>query len=211
MSRPGAVAMRPNLLLKIHTFAPLVLTVLFATLFLLRLAFALHSLSRPATAPADEFFDPPLMFAIPLVGLPLLMAALTLGIIVLYVIGVRNPDWIPPNPDLMVAVALATMSLILLPVVLMLITWSIVPPLGPGYRSIDLPPVINYFWDGTLGFVILWLIGLLIVYLSHLLKTGRMSKRAKSRWAAGFLVGGFVVMVVYWFLIIQKKQVAGER
>ena len=52
--------------------------------------------------------------------------------------------------------------------------------------------------------MMLWLLGLIIIYITHLFKTKRISTEKKPLWAAMLVFGHLFVMPVYWYFYIWR-------
>lgn len=54
-------------------------------------------------------------------------------------------------------------------------------------------------------FTILWIFGLLGVYIWHLFVTDRVPKDQKALWAVVLFLGNMMAMPVYWYLYIWRE------
>jgi hypothetical protein len=56
------------------------------------------------------------------------------------------------------------------------------------------------------GITMLWNFGLLIFYIVHLFKNGRIEESKKARWAIVLFFGGFIAAPIYWHLYVWPSE-----
>ncbi len=69
----------------------------------------------------------------------------------------------------------------------------------------DVPPLFYIMWALT-GFTALWMLGLTILYLVHVLRNHQLETNKRMLWAMILLVGNVFAMPIYWYLYIWRKQ-----
>jgi hypothetical protein len=80
----------------------------------------------------------------------------------------------------------------------------------PGNANAEPSALVLIGFLGLQALMILWGIGLFVVYLVHLVKTERVPKDLKPLWGVILFLSGMIAMVVYWFLYVWPEP-APER
>jgi predicted membrane channel-forming protein YqfA (hemolysin III family) len=75
----------------------------------------------------------------------------------------------------------------------------------PGHANPEPPPLFFVGLFGIEGLMILWGVGLFVLYLIHLLKTDRVRQDQKALWGVILFLGGIIAMVVYWFMYVWPE------
>ena len=67
------------------------------------------------------------------------------------------------------------------------------------------PPAYQAFHYAMMALVVLWQIGLFVLYLIHLIGTERIPKDLKALWGVILFLGGIVAMGIYWYMFIWRE------
>lgn len=54
------------------------------------------------------------------------------------------------------------------------------------------------------------LMGLLAFYISHALRNRRLAREDRFKWTIALLIGHFITIMVYWFIILWRPQAEGQ-
>ena len=87
----------------------------------------------------------------------------------------------------------------------LLISFITSAAMQPGRANAEPPPLFFVGFFGFEGLMILWGVGLFILYLIHLLKTDRVKRDQKALWGVVLFLGGIIAMVVYWFMYVWPE------
>lgn len=62
-----------------------------------------------------------------------------------------------------------------------------------------------YVLFALLFLTIVWIIGLLIIYIVNVFRNDRVPQRKKALWAVVLFLGNMIAMPIYWYLYIWRE------
>jgi predicted membrane channel-forming protein YqfA (hemolysin III family) len=80
----------------------------------------------------------------------------------------------------------------------------------PGHGNGEPPPAMFITMFGFQALMMVWGIGLFVLYLVHLFKTDRVKQERKALWGVVLFLGGIVAMLVYWFMYVWPEPEPAE-